>query len=240
MRRSSLVALVPQPPTEELHDPVNFPCAHRACVGTQSDEFYPYCSQTCLVRGSWDSIAAIQRNVERLLTPLEQLRHLDSILDTCPFRPEAKTFQDSIREVCTAIVVAQRTLTKTSVDFNHQATYFTDILPELIAAHEGQNPGSMWMISPADWDASQDTRWLRGAMSGAYIPQWLSYHVSHAETGLILIVYRSTWLRDSDEIYGPVAKLLGDGYKVLFSEVRQDENMMFGHGEMTIYALDEP
>lgn len=238
MKRSTLVALVPEPPAEESHESIHFPCQYRACVETQSDEFYPYCSQTCLVRDSWDSIAAIQRNVEKLMGPLDQLRRLDNILDSCPFRSEAERLQKSIRETCTTIVDAQRSLTKAAVDFNHHATYFTDILPELIAAHHGESPGSMWMVSPVDWGASHDTRWQRGAMSGAYVPQWLSYHVSHTEAGLILVVYRSTWLRDSDELYEPVAKLLNDGHKVLFSEVRQDENMMFGHGQMTIYALE--
>lgn len=62
---------------------------------------------------------------------------------------------------------------------------------------------------------------------------WL--YVSTTTVGLS--VYRSTALPHTDEWFDPIRHLLNN--EVLSREVLDDENMMFGQGERTIYKLGE-
>lgn len=55
-----------------------------------------------------------------------------------------------------------------------------------------------------------------------------------------LIVYRSPLVRDTDPMYQPVAEVLigSGGYKIAYTDVRDDENMMFGRGEFALIKLE--
>ena len=53
----------------------------------------------------------------------------------------------------------------------------------------------------------------------------------------ILVVYRSVAVKDSDQNYQPVAKLLEQNYEVCFDEVLEDETMMYGKAQSAVYLL---
>ena len=147
-----------------------------------------------------------------------------------------------ITAVLTIIGDSQRELAKSAVDFTHGATAFTDALGPLIVGADDvvRQANPEWMKLPETWAAARDPKWQRGAMGGDFIQHWLSYNTFDVAEGVILVVYRSTWLRDTDPMYSPVAELLAAGHEVLFRETNQDEDMIFGHGELTMYALTQP
>ena len=214
-------------------------CDRPGCGTPQVPEFWPYCSQSCGVKSFWAGVEAIEDCVDQLDMPLRAFHHLDVILDDCPFEEAGGKLQHVIRNVRAAISAAQRELAKSAVDFTHGTTAFTDALGPLISGCDDDvrqaNPA--WMKLPETWSVSRDTRWQRGAMAGDFIQHWLSYHLFGTTVGVILVVYRSTWLRDTDKMYKPVAEILADGCELLSRETRPDTDMMFGQGELTIYAL---
>jgi hypothetical protein len=181
-------------------------CEHPGCGTRQVQEFWPYCSHSCGVKNSWSGVEAIENCVDQLDMPLQTFHHLDAILDECPFEEASEKLQQVIRSVRKAISAAQRDLAKSAVDFTHGTTAFTDALGPLISScddHVRQsNPA--WMQHPETWSAARDPKWRRGAMGGDFIQHWLSYHVFPADDGVILVVYRSTWLRDTDKMYAAV------------------------------------
>ncbi|MGI9126218.1 MAG: hypothetical protein ACR2JM_15930, partial [Mycobacterium sp.] len=147
--------------------------------------------------------------------------------------------QQVVDESLAIIRDSQRELVKSAASFTHGATVFTDALGPLIVDADDElkraHPG--WTRHPETWPAARDPKWQRDALGGDFIQHWLSYHVFDATDGEILVVYRSTWLRDTDKMFEPVRELLADGFEVLSREVREDKDMTFGHGELTIYAL---
>lgn len=216
-------------------------CGHSVCEQIQSSEFWPYCSQSCAVKAAWEAVAAIQRSVDDLDMPLRELRTMRRILDGCPFAEDAEKLQQVIDGSLAIIRNSQRELVKSAVSFTHGATVFTDVLGPLIvgADDELKRAHPAWMRHPETWPVARDPKWQRDAMGGDFIQHWLSYHVFDADEGVILVVYRSTWLRDTDKMFEPVRELLADGFEVLSREVNEDKDMIFGHGELTIYALAE-
>lgn len=214
-------------------------CDYPGCDQVQSSEFWPYCSQSCAVKGAWEAVASIQRSVDDLDMPLQELRTLRRILDGCPFAEDAEKLQQVIDESLAVIRNSQRALANSAVSFTHGATVFTDVLGPLIvgADDELKRAHPAWMKHPETWPAARDPKWQRDAMGGDFIQHWLSYHVFDAAVGVILVVYRSTWLRDTDKMYQPVRELLADGFEVLSRDITEDKDMVFGHGELTIYAL---
>jgi len=214
-------------------------CEGPACGQYQVQEFWPYCSQSCGVRNFWAGVEVIENCIDQLDMPLRAFHHLDVILDECPFGDASEKLQQVIRHVRTAISTAQRDLAKSAVDFTHGTTAFTDALDVLIAGCDEQvrqaNPN--WTQHPDAWPAAQDPKWERGAMTGGFVQHWLSYHIFGAGELEMMVVYRSTWLRDSDNLYRPVEQILGDHSEVLYRELIQDEDMIFGQGELTVYAL---
>ena len=217
-------------------------CEHSGCEMAQSREFRPYCSQSCGVKNFWAGVEVIENCVEQLEMPLRVFHQLDVILDGCPFEEVGEDLRKVIKEVRTAISAAQRDLAKSAVDFTHGTTAFTDALGPLIIGCDDDlrqaNPA--WMKLPEKWSVSRDARWQRGAMTGDFIQHWLSYHLLEGEAGMVLVVYRSAWLRDTDKMYEPVAKILEDGYDVLSREKTDDPAIMFGEGEIAVYALKRP
>ena len=217
-------------------------CDRSSCAEAQSSAFWPYCSQSCAVEKAWEAVAAIERSIDNLDMPLQELLRLDRILDGCPFGDAAGKLQQIIGAVLTIIDDSQRELAKSAVDFTHGATAFTDALGPLIVGADDvvRQANPEWMKLPETWAAARDPKWQRGAMGGAFIQHWLSYNKFHMAEDVILVVYRSTWLRDTDPMYAPVAELLAAGHEVLFRATSQDKDMIFGHGELTIYALTQP
>lgn len=215
-------------------------CEYYPCGQQQSAEFWPYCSQSCGVRSFWDAVAIVEQCVDQLDQPLRAFGQLHAILDTCPFDEQSEKLQRVIVDVRNAISTAQTALAKSAVDFTHQTTAFTDALGPLIDSCDDDvrqaNPA--WMVHPETWSVASDSKWQRGAVDGGFVQHLLSYHQVREAERMILVVYRSTWLRDTDSIYQPVAELLANGHQVLSREVNPDPDMMFGHGELTIYALD--
>lgn len=218
------------------------PCDHPDCDAVQSAEFWPYCSQTCAVKSAWAAVAVVEQTVGELDAPLQELRRLDVILDSCPFEEAGEKLQQIIRDVRAVIGGSQRELAKSAVEFTHGATAFTDALGPLIVGCDDdlRQAHPAWMKHPETWAAARDPRWQRGAMGGDFVQHWLSYHLFELADGVILVVYRSTWLRETDGLYKRVADLLAGGYEVLFRDRSPDENMMFGQAELTIYALPGP
>ena len=217
-------------------------CDRSSCAEAQSSTFWPYCSQSCAVEQAWEAVAAIERTIDDLDLPLQELRRLDRILNGCPFGDEAGKLQRIIKAVLTIIGDSQRELAKSAVDFTHGATAFTDALGPLIVGADDvvRQANPEWMKLPETWAAARDPKWQRGAMGGDFIQHWLSYNTFDVAEGVILVAYRSTWLRDTDPMYAPVAELLAADHQVLFREANPDEDMIFGHGELTIYALPQP
>lgn len=215
-------------------------CEHAACDQQQSAVFWPYCSQTCGVLSFWDAVATIEQCVAQLDQPLRAFSQLHAILDTCPFDEASEKLQRIIADVRRAVSASQKGLAKSAVEFTHGTTAFTDALGPLIDGCDDDvrqaNPA--WMVHPETWSAAEDPKWQRGALDGGFVQHWLSYHQVREAGREILVVYRSTWLRDTDSVYRPVAKLLANGYQVLSREENPDPDMMFGHGELTIYTLD--
>lgn len=216
-------------------------CDYADCEQVQSSEFWPYCSQSCAVRGAWQAVAVLERIVDELDMPLQELGRLARILDGCPFDEDAEKLQHVIRDVRRLIGSSQRELARSAVDFTHGATAFTDALgPRIVAAGDDvRQAHPAWMRHPETWSVARDPKWQNDAMAGDFIQHWLSYHIFGATEETVLVVYRSTWLRDTDKMYEPVLALLADGYEVLCREINQDADMIFGRGELTIYALAE-
>ena len=217
-------------------------CDHPDCDVVQSSEFWPYCSQTCAVRSAWAAVATLEQTVGALDAPLQELRRLDVILDGCPFEEVSGKLQQIVRDVRGVIGGSQRELAKSAVEFIHGATAFTDALGPLIVGCDDRlrQAHPAWMKHPETWAAARDPMWQRGAMGGDFIQHWLSYHLFDLDDGVILVVYRSTWLRETDSLYKRVADLLAGGHEVLFRDRSPDTDMMFGHAELTVYALTGP
>lgn len=58
--------------------------------------------------------------------------------------------------------------------------------------------------------------------------------------GRLLFVYRSPLVHDDEGIFAPVRDILNrKPHKVVVAKVFEDEQMMFGEGLLTIYALEE-
>lgn len=208
----------------------------------QTTDFWPYCSQSCAVQMAWGAVEAMEQSVAQLDGPLQELLRLHAILDSCPFEEASGRLQRVIQAVRTTISTAQRELTKATVDFTHDATVFTDALSLLIvdADEETRRANPAWMKHPQTWSAARDPKWLRDAMGGDFIQHWLSYHLYEMSGKVVLVVYRSTWLRTTDAMYKPIADLLAHGYEVLARDVNQDTDMVFGQAELTVYALKAP
>ena len=214
-------------------------CESPACQLPQSIEFWPYCSQSCAVTMAWEAVSAIEQAVEQLDAPFQELRRLDTILDGCPFAEDRDKLQHTVKAVRALIGNSQRTLAKCAVDFIHGATAFTDALGPLITNCDDdlRQAYPEWTKHPETWSVARDPRWQRGAMGGDFVQHWLSYHLFDTADDVNLVVYRSIWLRDTDTMYKPVADILAGGYEILLREVRPDTDMMFGQGELTVYAL---
>ena len=214
-------------------------CEYIHCDHQHSADLWPYCSQNCLVLSSWDALATIEQCVDQLDQPLRVFSQLDTILDTCPFDEISEKLQRIVADVRRAVSTSQNALAKSGVEFTHGTTAFTDALGPLIGSCDDDvrqaNPA--WMVHPETWPVASDSKWQRGALDGGFIQHWLSYHLVREAERMILVVYRSTWLRDSDTIYRPVAELLANDHQMLSREVNPDSEMMFGHGELTIYTL---
>lgn len=71
--------------------------------------------------------------------------------------------------------------------------------------------------------------------------RWIYAHICDLGYGASgLLVYRSTWIEDDDDCYEPVAELLGRSrVEVLGREVVEDSEMIHGHGECSMYILQE-
>jgi hypothetical protein len=184
-------------------------------------------------------VATIEECVDQLDQPLRAFSQLDAILNSCPFEDASGKLQRIIADVRRAVATSQKTLAKSAVEFTHGTTAFTDALGPLIdnCDDDVRQANPAWMVHPETWSAAGDSNWQRGALDGGFVQHWLSYHLVREAERVILVVYRSTWLRDTDTIYRPVAELLANGYEILSREVNPDPDMMFGHGELTIYAL---
>lgn len=214
-------------------------CDRPGCGTPQVSEFWPYCSQSCGVKNFWAGVETIEDCVDRLDDSLRVFHHLDAILDDCPFKEAREKLQHVIWNVRTSISTAQRELAKSAVDFTHGTAAFTDALGPLIndCDDDVRQANPAWMKLRETWSVSRDTRWRRGAMAGDFIQHWLSYDLFDTTVGVILVVYRSTWLRNTDKLFKPVAEILADGCELLSRETRPDPDMMFGQGELTVYAL---
>lgn len=69
-------------------------------------------------------------------------------------------------------------------------------------------------------------------------PRWLFAQTCNLLSGAGLVVYRSTWLPTSDELYAPVRDLLRKSrVEILINEVIEDPMMMFAQGVWTLYAF---
>ncbi|MGI9162553.1 MAG: hypothetical protein ACR2JI_06475 [Mycobacterium sp.] len=184
-------------------------------------------------------MAVIEQGVDQLDQPLRRFSQLNAALDSCPFVEVRGKLQRTLDDVSRAISTSQKALAKSAVEFTHGATAFTDALGPLTenCDPDFRQANPEWTVPPETWSAANDTKWQRGALDGGFVQHWLSYHLLREAERVILVVYRSTWLRDADSIYRPVAELLANGYQVMSREVNPDPDMMFGHGELTTYAL---
>ncbi|OBY33102.1 hypothetical protein [Mycolicibacter kumamotonensis] len=71
-------------------------------------------------------------------------------------------------------------------------------------------------------------------------PCWVyAWRTTNLDTGLSWIsVYRSPELRDTDDEYRAMLNLIGDAEPLEFSVI-PDDRMMFGRGELSVYAMPE-
>lgn len=71
-------------------------------------------------------------------------------------------------------------------------------------------------------------------------PSWAFAESLHLGDGVhLLVVYRSTWLRDTDPQYENVRALLDrNEHEEIYRHSREDEGMFFRHGEWICYVLN--
>jgi hypothetical protein len=71
---------------------------------------------------------------------------------------------------------------------------------------------------------------------------WLSAVTCRLSVGTGLTVYQSAWLRPDDKILAPVRDYLAahPGAEFLGQETRDDPNMVFGKGILTLYLIPTP
>lgn len=53
-----------------------------------------------------------------------------------------------------------------------------------------------------------------------------------------LVVYRSPIVKDDDLLFEPVKNLLKQPHRIVYAESREDENMWFGRGQLTVYNFE--
>lgn len=66
-------------------------------------------------------------------------------------------------------------------------------------------------------------------------PCWLFARTCRLLNKAAVVVYRSTWLSDTDEIYAEVRSVLTGRFGLALREEFADTSMVFGAGELSVY-----
>ena len=127
-------------------------CAHRNCALMQSENFYPYCGPGCAIRSLWDAVSHIRATSQALTAPLETLRRLTAIMETCPFREASEDLRQALLESSRAIAKSQDRLTRLSFEVVSEAAIFGDQLDDLVdsADDETREKFPLW-TNHKDW-----------------------------------------------------------------------------------------
>lgn len=87
--------------------------------------------------------------------------------------------------------------------------------------------------------AMSDALGLPDVVNRACNPCWIFAESVNWLGVTALLVYRSTWLRDTDAMYAPIADMLARAavIEVIVRGIVEDEGLIFGHGECVVYML---